>query len=250
VASKAQQTGVTELWFPEIWDVDKLPWISAVISRSIEAVDPPFLQSWYGDRYRQFALDPDWLAHSFIANADKEAEGARKLAAISLSSRKHPFAAKIFAHARDEARHARMYIAMLLLVFPDALSDTDRQDLLATFPEFGLKPECDPNSVDRSIEAILDDIVQMNIGEIRTRLHQMLLRPVATAVCPQNNVASLLKLLGKIYDDEGYHIRYTGEILEHYSTRGFAGLIDNLYKMRLQEFGSITLKEVGVGQFD
>ena len=214
----------------------------------MEALEPPFLVAWYGDRYRQFAMNPDWLAQSFIANAEKEAEGARKLAKIASSARGHAFAPKIFAHAKDEARHARMYIAMLKLIFPEALDDGSRQQLLASYPVFGDMSDFDEPQ--RALEAILDDIIQMNIGEIRTRLHQMLLRPVAGAACPDANARPLLDLLQRIYDDEGRHIIYTAEILEEQSRHGYAAFIDAVYARRVRDFSVITLNEVGVGQFD
>ena len=248
MATAQVHRGSTAFWLPDDWDGDVLPWITSVASRHMATLEPPFLLAWYGDRYREFAMNLDWLAHSFVANAEKEAEGARKLAKIAASARGHAFAPRIFAHAKDEARHARMYIAMLKLIFPEALDESSRKQLLASFPVFGALSDWDEPP--RALEAILDDIIQMNIGEIRTRLHQMLLRPVAGAACPKANAGSLLDLLQRIHEDEGRHILYTAQILEEQAREGYAAFIDAVYARRVRDFGEITLREVGVGQFD
>lgn len=247
--AEAAETSTRPFWFPVCSEALRVPWVLQLMSRTFDVQEPPFLQAWYGDRYRDFAVNGEWLASSFIANAHKEAEGARKLATIASQARHLPFALAVAAHAEDEARHARMYLAMLKLVFPEALTDTDRHGLLADFPGPNFA-EIDENLPMRTYAEILDDIVQMNIGEVRTRLHQMLLRPVAMIVCPAGNRHSLDELLNRILEDEGRHILYTADILENAAKSGDAGLIEQLYRKRTMEFSELTLREVGVGEFD
>ncbi len=235
-------------FLPEDWPTSKLPWITGIIEREVECQWPPFLEAWYGDRYRDFAMDPDWLARSFIANAEKEAAGARSLWKIAAAAHRHSFAAAIAAHARDEARHARMYLGMLELTMPGALDPLFDAALRQEFPAF-LDQDPEP-AAERSIEALLDDLVQMNIGEIRTRLHQLLLRPVALAVAPLENRQRLAMSLERIYQDEGRHILYTSHILENYGGQGHADEIAALYDQRLRDFSQLTLAEVGSGSFD
>jgi hypothetical protein len=248
MATIALDASTRPFWFPEGPSSEDADRVMGLMSRVFDDQEPPFLQAWYGDRYRDFAMDPQWLAGSFVANADKEAEGARKLARIASEARNLPFAAEILEHAEDEARHARMYLAMLKLVFPEALTDEERQELLNGLPAAGFAVINHDIAV-RPKEEILDDIVQMNIGEVRTRLHQMLLRPVAMAVCPSITRTSLNKLLERILYDEGRHILYTARILHDAMADG-AELIEKLYRRRCNDFSELTLREVGVGQFD
>ena len=238
------------LIFPEGWRDEALPRMSSIIRDSFSEAVPPFLQQWYGDRYRSFALSAEWLAHSFVANAVKEAEGAVKLWRIAGEARNLPFAAAVVTHASDEARHARMYMAMLDLAFPGALEGETRESVAAMFPAYRRNSAPPEDVPPRPLESLLDDLVQMNIGEIRTRIHQMLLRPVALAVAPPANRDRLVSILDRIYADEGSHIIYTAETLERYAGAGSEDRIRSLYRRRLADFSAITIEEVGVGQFD
>jgi len=201
----AEAVSKVPFFLPETWPSERLPQMTRLICRQIEEQWPPFVDHWYGERYREFTLDPDWLARSFLANADKEAEGSRKLWKIAGGSRKFPFADAVRAHAVDEAQHARMYVAMLDLTFPGALSPRDAEALLASYPLY-IDEQPPLATLERDLQSLLDDIVQMNIGEVRTRIHQMLLTPVALAVAPAENREQLSAALARIYADEGRHI--------------------------------------------
>lgn len=244
----AELWGEAPFYLPEDWRAEELSWISHVISDEIERQWPPFVQGWYGDRYRELAMDADWFAQSFLANAEKEAAGARSLWRIAAEAHDHPFASEVADHARDEARHARMYLGMLELTLPGALEPEASAALQQLFPVF--QSGCPAAAEKRPIIALLDDIVQMNIGEIRTRLHQQLLRPVALAVAPSENRQRLSLSLTRIYEDEGRHIIYTARILERYAAAGYSEQIADLYTRRLHDFAALTLREVGVGSFD
>ena len=245
----AEAVSKVPFFLPETWPSERLPQMTRLICRQIEEQWPPFVDHWYGERYREFTLDPDWLARSFLANADKEAEGSRKLWKIAGGSRKFPFADAVRAHAVDEAQHARMYVAMLDLTFPGALSPRDAEALLASYPLY-IDEQPPLATLERDLQSLLDDIVQMNIGEVRTRIHQMLLTPVALAVAPAENREQLSAALARIYADEGRHIDYTAEILETYFSLGQGPALRALYARRLMDFGNLTLQEVGVGTFE
>lgn len=232
-------------YLPEAWPGGEMPWAETLIRDAFEAQWPPFVQAWYGDRFRTCALEADWLARSFIVNADKEATGALSLWKIASECHDYGFAAKVAEHARDEARHARMYLGMLELTFPGALPPDQAADLHHATP---VLPDGTPGKTQtRPLKDVVDDLVQINIGEIRTRLHQMLLRPVALAAAPADNRDRLAAILDRIYDDEGRHIIYTAKILDSQEDRDFIG---EQYARRLSDFSALTLKEVGVGAFD
>jgi hypothetical protein len=245
----AEESQDMRFYLPDRWPTERLPSITQLILGEVEAQWPPFVDEWYGKRYREFALDPDWLARSFLANANKEAEGARKLWKIAGEAREFPFSEAIEAHAVDEAQHARMYISMLDLVFPGALLPSDAEAVLSDYPIY-IGERSPHNIPGRDLVSLLDDIVQMNIGEVRTRIHQMLLMPVAVAVAPPENHARLSAILMGIYTDEGRHILYTSEILETYFAAGLGAEIKDLYTRRLRDFSELTVQEVGVGNFD
>lgn len=242
----ADLAGLDDYVLPERWPARRLGVYTQLLADAVGAVEPPFLAPWYGDLYRACALDPRWLAGSLIANAEKEAQGAEKLWRIAGDARRFGFSPALAEHARDEARHARMYVALLEKLFPDALTRDELADLVAGFPTFeGVPPApADP----RPLEALLDDLVQINIGELRTRIHQMLLRPVAEALATAERLYGVGLIIQRIYDDEGRHILYTAELIEtHAAAHG--PLLRSLFFSRLEEFSRITLEEVGQGRF-
>ena len=219
------------------------------LSMACKKFPPPFGMSWYGEKYRQVACDPTWLANSLIANAAKEGEGSRKLWDLTSRTEVQEIAEQIRQHAIDESRHARLYIAMLEITFPDAIDDELRSKLYALSPGYTTKDT--PESSSPSKEAIvLDELIQMNIGEIRTRIHQLLLRPVILAHCSKEHCNRLTRILDSLLDDETRHIEYTANLIEKFIERGFSSFVYQTMQKRLKEFNEITLAEVGGLVFD
>jgi hypothetical protein len=92
-------------------------------------------------------------------------------------------------------------------------------------------------------------LIQMNIGEIRTRIHQLLLRPVITTHCPPEGRAKLQRVLDSLLGDETRHIEYTARLIEK-AMKESAGFVRRTMRQRLDEFNQITLEEVGELSFE
>ncbi len=214
-----------------------------------ELYPPPFGMAWYGEKYRQVACDPMWLANSLIANAAKEGEGSQKLWKLAGRTGDSSVVEKIRCHAIDESRHARLYIAMLNIAFPDAVEGELHSNLYDLSPGYTAKdsPKVMPPAPNASV---LDELIQMNIGEIRTRIHQLLLRPVILAHCPLDGRGRLKRVLSSLLNDETRHIEYTARLIEQAAAQGSADFVYQTMRDRLAEFNQITLDEVGELNFD
>ena len=210
---------------------------------------PPFGMAWYGDQYRSYAKDPLWLAASLVANAEVEGDGARKLWKIAGYAEREREAKLVQQHAVDEARHARLYIYMLERVFPGAMDPTLEVAAKAMSPAISMR-EALPRSTSVPKLRLLDDLVQMNIGEIRTRIHQQLLRPVILAHCPPAERSQIGHSLDVLLKDETRHIAYTAELIEEHSKCGYEEFVSVTMAERLAQFNEITLNEVGALIFD
>lgn len=219
------------------------------LQAACEAHPPPFGMAWYGDKYRQVSRDPTWLANSLVSNAAKEGEGSRKLWELAGRTDDLEVAEQIRRHAIDEARHARLYILMIDIAFPDAMDEACRTALNDLSPGYTLRdqPKVQPPSAEAQV---LDEIIQMNIGEIRTRIHQLLLRPVIQAHCPSESRNKLKRVLDSLLLDETRHIEYTARLVEQAFTGGYSDFIQRTTSRRLDEFNQITLQEVGGLVFD
>lgn len=226
-----------------------LPGYEALLISAFDAEAAPYGAHWYGEEYRSRARDPMWFLQSLLANARKEAEGARQLWSIASHTLDSGVADQIRQHAVDEARHARYYLQMARLTFPDAAADHEWRTLTDTVPTFTRRAQFVPTTpLDPAIT--LDELIQTNIGEIRTRIHQQLLRAVIVAHCPPTSRPRLEKLVDAILLDETRHVAYTAARIEHYLDSGQSRLVREIMFERLREFNALTLTEVGAATFD
>jgi hypothetical protein len=233
--------------------IDDLEEYGRALRAAFTAAPPPFGKSWYGDRYRQFASDPSWFANSLVANAVKEADGSRSLWALAARAPHPSESALIKGHAVDESRHAKMYISLMGLSFPELKAQILAEDYYSISPGFSNSTSL-PRSGSSSEEVVVDELIQMNIGEIRTLIHQMLMRPVILAHAPAAQQLRLTHLLDQLARDERIHIGYTAKLIER-AIRLRPSETRWMMSQRVRDFNVLTLEEIGIrdvepGSFD
>ena len=209
---------------------------------ALKEYPPPFGMAWYGERYREYACDPYWLSISLVANSEVEADGAKKLWEISGQAPRH-ISGLIQRHSRDEVRHAHLYIAVLQHVFPTALEAKLRKDFLSRIPVYKTSDEPTENR-ELSTLQLLDKIIQINLGEIRTLIHQMLLEPMLLEYSKSASKPVVGRLLHSLRQDESRHIAYTSKIIKAYGDHGYKEFIWQTMHCRLAAFNEITLDQV------
>lgn len=233
--------------------IDGLDEYGRSLRAACAAAPPPFGRSWYGERYRSFASDPSWFANSLVANAAKEGEGAMTLWSLSSRIQNRDTADLVRRHAIDESRHARFYISLLQLSFPEIVDDIEDQKLWALSPGYGVHDR-PPIAHASPGEQVLDEIIQMNLGEVRTLIHQLLMTPVIVLHCPDDRRARIENLMRGLGRDERLHIGYTARLINSAALEN-PRLVRSLMERRLRDFNELTLTEVGVrdvgaGSFD
>ncbi len=227
---------------------EPLPGYARSLTEAFEADPPPFGQAWYGERYRDFAVDPSWLANWLVANAHGEGWGAGQLWKLSGRIADPEVAEQVRRHAIDESNHSRYYVSMLRLAFPGTAEEPDiLEQLRALSPGFGVKdhPERTAPSKPR---VLTDELIQMNLGEIRTRLHQLLLTPVILEHTAPENKERLKVVLETLVGDETRHIEYTARLIER-AYRDDSDYVGRTFKRRLADFNKLTIAEVGEPSF-
>jgi hypothetical protein len=208
------------------------------------ASPPPFGLFWYGQKFRSLARDPHWLALALVQNGAKEGEGARKLWRLGGRTGDALVAEQIRQHAVDESRHALLYVAMLETVFPHAVPAELRPQLIKLSPRYRAGDRL-PSRSPLPWRRVLDELIQMNLGEIRTRINQALLGPVVTAYCPAAGRRRLRRILRSLMDDETRHVAYTARILERAIWEGRGEFVRRTMMHRLVQFNRLTMHEVG-----
>ncbi len=195
-------------------------------------------------------MDRSWFIDSLASNTAKEAEGARRIWEMASRTEDESVRELLCRHAVDESHHARYYVAMIDLAFPGEIGSRNRERLMALAPPYRSQDRPEMQDARTPAEGTLDELIQMNIGEIRTRVHQLLLRPVISAYCPQENRGRLTKLLDSLLQDETRHVAYTARLIDKAVEQGESEWVSKIMHLRWAQFDEITRVEQESAIFD
>ena len=152
-------------------------------------------------------------------------------------------ARQIQQHAIDEARHSRAYVRLIDLVF--GVDQGLRRQLDALSPGYTKATRLAPAPGSPYAQpATVDELVQMNIAEIRTRIQHLLQRPVLLSYCEASVRARVQRILDSLLFDETRHIAYTARLIERAAQAAGAKRVIALMGERVKDFNEITDGEV------
>jgi hypothetical protein len=236
---------------------DDLPFYSDALKAAFMDVEPVFTRRRYAEFFWHCATTvPGYAARVVLANGPAEAGGAKKLfelwQGVDYDSSAED---QILQHARDESRHGRMFVRLATMSFSGLLSQTEGARFEQRLPDVRKRPQV-KSTTRIPGDHLIDHLVQMNIGEIRTRLHMHLFAPVVFGVTPEPSRATARRMLESLVSDEVRHIGYTAKLMEGWAKAGDADLIRRLYSGRLRTFNRITIghtegavRKYGLGKF-
>jgi hypothetical protein len=221
-----------------------LPFYSAMVRNAVLHIDPVF----YRPRYTEFfwhcaATVRGWLPSVLIANAGAEAAGSEKLwklwQAVDYNGEvEHD----LIRHAYDESRHSRLFVKLVGRAFPSALSQQDLSALATSLPD--VRKRTKTKTSPSVAEALLiDHLLQMNVGEIRTRVHMQLIGPAIFAFAPGDGRDWVEGTIFGLLADEVRHIAYTASLLEDWAIEGAGAEMASLFEERLSDFSRITVEQ-------
>jgi hypothetical protein len=219
-----------------------LPNYRRILALSCNRNPPPYGRKEYGELFRASASDPQWMALSLATNSQSEGKGAQDLWDLAASTPDADVARQIQHHAIDESRHALMYVALI-----DDIFSID-EGLKATMREMAPKyaestPLAARSGATFAFPATIDELIQMNIAEIRTRIHQMLQRPFLLAYCKPERRERVLRRLDALLFDETRHVAYTARLIER-AAESDAGHVLDLMKERIRDYNDVTDDEI------
>ena len=226
--------------------VPELPIYDRALAAACTAFPPPFGRKDYGDLYRSSASDSDWVALSLLTAAQSEGEGAKHLWDMAACTPNAEVARQIQQHAIDEARHSRGYVTLLGLIFPEAADEELRTRLGSLSPGYnGRSPLVPTAGSPYAYPATVDELIQMNIAEIRTRIYHLLQRPVLLySYCKTNQRPRVRQMLDWLLVDETRHIAYTARLIERAAQTSGVEQMMELMRERVREFNEITEEEI------
>lgn len=221
--------------------VPALPSYRRALLAACEEHPPAFGRKAYADLYRRSARDPEWVALSLATNAQGEGAGAEHLWDLAACTPDAHVAEQIRQHAIDEARHSRGYVTLLGLIFPKSVD----AELLARLKN--LSPGYTRNSRLRAKKgsayarpATVDELIQMNIAEMRTRVQHVFQRPVLLACCKPARRERVRRILDSLLADETRHIGYTARLIERIARTSGSEAVMSLMHERVRDFNEIT----------
>ncbi|PGU19085.1 hypothetical protein [Bacillus thuringiensis] len=225
---------------------EDLSYYTDSLINAFEKSDPVFIRKNYSEFFWHCASTvPGWLPRVVLANSTAESEGSSKLLSLwKTVNYNTEVEERVLYHAKDESRHSRIFLRLVQLAFPHSIDSSEIKKLDEKLTDIRNKKH---EKVDYKIpeELLIDHLVQMNIGEIRTRLHMQLLAPVIHAFAPTENKLRVRRILEGLVLDEVNHIGYTAKLMESWAASGkvHRELIFNLYQRRLEDFNLVTIQE-------
>lgn len=248
----AKVVKIVELSIEMLDDLDGCPVYAAAVRNAVEREPPPFDTENYENVYRGSARDARWMATSLLTNSEREGDGSRRLWSLAACSDDEIEQSKLKQHAVDESKHSLMYLGLLDLAFPGAVSPEFRVELRQLSPGFSMRQTLYPvPGSPYAKKPTIDDFIQMNIAEIRTTIHHVMQRQALALHCPSENRAAIKGVQDSLLRDELAHVGYTAQLIERLAARVSPQKVAELIAKRFDDFGRITREELGdTGVFD
>jgi hypothetical protein len=182
-----------------------------------------------------------------MTNAEREGDGHSGFGRLPLvqSMRK----SNSFSNAArwTKSRHAQIYLALLDLCFPNAVTPSFRLELNQLSPAYSMEePLFAVHKSPYARSASLDDFLQMNIAEIRTTIHHIMRRRALTAHCPTDNLLGMTTTLDSLLHDDLRHVGYTAVLIERRAENSKPDQLPALFFKRLRDFNRITNEELNI----
>jgi hypothetical protein len=225
--------------------VGALPAYRRALASAFDRSPPVFGRKAYADLYRRSARDPEWVALSLATFAEGEGDGAERLWDMAASTPNPGIAAQVKQHAIDEARHSRGYVTLLGLIFPE-LAD---EELLGTMKKLSpgytaAQPLRARKGSPYARPATVDELIQMNIAEMRTRVQHLFQRPVLLAYCKPAQRTRVRRILDSLLADETRHVGYTARLIERIARESGKDAVMDLMHERVRDFNELTDDEI------
>jgi len=243
---------VADLALTSLGSLDRLGNYAVVLRKALTAESTPYGEAEFGEQYRLLARRPSFFASLLVSDAHLEGYSAGQLWGYADQLADLSFADGMRRHARDEARHSRMFANLLFSIFP-GLRDQDglEQRLAGMAPRLSMPSVGAGSPRQAPADEVLNTAILINLHEIKALVLEALLRPLACAYSEGASVVRSGALVDRLIDDEVRHIRYTAEFIEsailaggrtHVEDAivGFQGLLNASTREEMEQTGAIA----------
>lgn len=223
---------------------DDLGMFSSIIKEAFAQVQPVFTKPGYVDFFWHCATTvPGWISDVVLANAEAESAGSKKLLDLWKSTTiNKEIEDSILFHAKDESRHSHLFVKLVSMAFPGSNANGELVEIRTNLTKIK-KSDLVKDTVSLSDNTLLDHLIQMNMGEIRTLIHMHFLGPVIFALTPADSKEKVSSILQGLAHDEVVHIGYTSKLVEDWCRDNNYEQARSLYSSRLWDFHKLTVEQ-------
>lgn len=219
----------------------KLPFFFECLCNACQASPPPYGELWYENLFHNLANNQLWFSKLLIGYSEEESIASKRLQ--KLRAQAHLCISKfhlslINQHQKDEARHSFEFLELAELVFPGLYVSEIKSNLRSTYSEPG-----DPSINEIGYKDLLKEVIYINIGEVKNRIHLKFLKQACQAKCPKSTYGEVTQRGENLIRDEIRHIYFTGLILEDLSAKFDQAEVLDLYKKLFVEFNNELISD-------
>lgn len=198
----------------------------------------------FGELFRLRGRDASWLCSLLASDSYMEGYSAGRLWTYAASLEDAKLGRAMRIHAKDEAKHSRMFSVALLRAFPAIASEALKRDLYANAPnldrldvsEFSLETPRD--------DELLSSMLLINLFEIKALVLGLMTKPLLLAHAPADRRDALARMMDTIIRDEAHHILYTADYLEARCGAGEQTAVASGLRDFQATLNTVTLKDL------
>lgn len=220
---------------------EQCPRYFATLKEALREEYPPFATQLYEEMYEEASASGQWVAMSFVFNAQREGAKAKHLWTLAERTSGNPAGQQLLKqHACDESDHVVAYLDLLDLVFPGAIDSAFRSQLAELSPRLSMDQELSPADDEQSSP---DEQIKLNLDEIRKTIHHVLQLKALPLHCAPENLPAASTTLKTLLSDELKHIAYTAAIIERNTSSLSSGDLLSVFCRCVREFNRANSEE-------
>jgi hypothetical protein len=199
--------------------VAPLPFYARAIDEAFASVPPTYADEKFGNLFKCRGRDASWVASLLASDCYMEAYSAVRLWQYASRVQDDAVSKQMRRHARDEAKHSKMFASVIFRTFPSLDEAGLRRQLDSYSPDFERVEVGSHLLADPSEEELLNSMLLINLYEVKALVLCKFARAVVlahTAADQQRRVSAVFEAIER---DECFHIRYSAAFLEQASER-------------------------------
>jgi hypothetical protein len=222
------------------------PHYQRALQHALATTRPIFVEPVYVKHFWDLAVrQRGWLQTVIVDSAIAESEGSRRLLRYwQLMRNDEPGAREVLWHARDESRHAGLFINLVELAFPGFLPPEQKEEITSGFHSIPTNPDKAEGKLTEDI--LYSYVASINMAEIRTLINLHLVAPLFYELSPRNSKDEVREILCSLQRDEIRHIAYTAKLYEQHAEDVGEDVAAEKYEAHLIEFGNQSLSGLDV----